>query len=96
MLMVRSMGKSMKVAIVWKKGAFRALRTAPEVAAELDKRANRIADAAGIGYRANPAVSTGGKGRARASVQTTTVKAIRSNAKHHTIMSALSAGKGDA
>lgn len=85
----------MKVAVKYRKGAFRDLRTAPGVAAELDKRANRIGDAAGIGYRVNPATVTGGRGRARASVQTTTIKSFRSNAKHHTIMNALSAGKGD-
>ena len=88
------MAKKAKVAIKWRKGAFAELRTLPGVMAELDRRAEKIAAAAGPGYAVNPARATGGKVRGRASVKTATTAARRREAKDHTLLRALNAGKG--
>ncbi|NKY08943.1 hypothetical protein [Cellulomonas hominis] len=77
----------------WRRGAFAELRTDPAVMRELDSYAERIADAAGDGYEAKPAEETGGRVRGRAAVVTTTLGAIRDNAKNHTLMRALGQAK---
>jgi len=83
-----------KPKIVWKRGAFRELRTLPAAMAELAERGQRIASAAGDGYEASPARVTGGKGRGRVSVKTATTSARRREAKDHTLLKALNAGRG--
>lgn len=78
----------------WRKGVFRDIRTAPEVLDLLNGYALKIEGKAGIGYRANHAVITGGRGRGRASVQTATPAAAIDNAKNHTLMKALGGSLG--
>lgn len=80
--------------IKWNMSGWRAVRTSPGVMAELDRRASRIAAAAGPGFKANPAKETGGRGRGRASVATATRNAARKNAKEHTLLTAAQAGRG--
>lgn len=88
------MAKKARVKVVWRRGAFRALRTSPEVMGEIDSRAQRIARAAGPGYEASAARATGGRGRARASVRTATTQARRRESRDHTLLKALDAGRG--
>lgn len=83
-----------KATIKWKSGAFRALRTSPEVMAEIDRRADRIAAAAGPGYESSGARASGGRGRARASVKTATTTARRNEPRQHNLLRALNAGRG--
>lgn len=82
------------VRVVYKPGAFAAVRTAPGVLSELTARAERIAGAAGPGYEARAARSTGGRVRGRASVGTATFQAMRDNARNHTLLRALGSGRG--
>lgn len=88
------MARKAKVAIKWRKAAFAELRTLPGVMDELDRRAQRIAAAAGPGYEASKPRVTGGRVRGRASVKTATTTARRRESKDHTLLKALSAGKG--
>lgn len=76
--------------IKWRKEGFRDLMTSPKVVADLRDRAERIAAASGEGYVANaePNPHT----RARASVVTTTGKAIRDNQVNNTLIRNLSRG----
>lgn len=80
--------------IVWKTGTpWQKLRTQPALLAELNARAEAIARAAGPGYETRPAAATGGRVRGRAAVITGTPAAVRDNAKNHTLMRALGAGR---
>lgn len=80
--------------IEWKRGAFRELRTLPAAMAELEQRGNRIASAAGPGYEASSARTTGGRGRGRVTVKTVTTSARRREARDHSLLKALNAGRG--
>ena len=74
---------------------FARLRNLPEVMAELNRRARKIADAAGEGFEARDA-RPGTKGRsprARASVGTTDYKSRRRQSKENVLQRALNAGR---
>lgn len=86
--------KKAKVLIKWRFPVFREMRTSPEMMAELARRAERIAAAAGPGYEAGAPRVTGGKVRGRVSVKTATTTARRREAKDHSLLRALNAGKG--
>jgi len=72
--------------------AIDAFLKSPQVAADLKRRADAIASAAGgaPGYVAESFI---GKSRARASVRTATAKAARAEAKNHGLITALDAGR---
>ena len=74
--------------IKWNMAGFRALRKSGEVHADLARRAASIADAAGEGYEAR---SGQGRSRARASVVTTTKKAMK---RPNRILENLDRGRG--
>lgn len=76
--------------IKWNMRGFEQLRRDPGVAADIDRRARRIAAAAGDGYEASPYE---GKSRHRASVITATHKARLDNARHNTLLGAMDAGR---
>lgn len=66
------------------------LLKSPEVLADLRRRANAIAAAAGEGHEVDVRV---GARRARASVRTATFDAMRAEAKDRTLTRALDAGR---
>lgn len=70
---------------------FRRLRQSPPIKRDLERRAGRIADAAGDGYEMS---SRTGKTRARASVITETYEAIDDNARRNTLLRSVAAGRG--
>lgn len=72
---------------------FRALRTSPAVADDIRKRAERVADAAGPGWKAEPAKSKR-PNRARYVVVATTPEARRESITEQTPLRALNAGRG--
>ena len=80
-----------KVKIEWRLKGFEEIRRLPAVKANLKSRADRIAAQAGEGYEA---FEGEGKTRSRASVVTTSVRAINHNRKHNTLLRNLDAGKG--
>lgn len=80
-----------KVRLKFHYPAFNAVRNDPAVVAEITRRAEAIAAAAGEGHEVT--VRTGGA-RARASVRTATHEARRSEAVDKTLTSALDAGRG--
>ena len=71
--------------------SFRALRTSPEVEADLAERAARIAAAAGEGFVVADGES--GRNRARAAVVAATPGARAKNARENTLLHALDAGR---
>lgn len=71
--------------------AFEELRREPGVVADLQRRTNAVAAAAGAGYL--PSVQQGDT-RARGSVITATSEARLDNARHNTLLRALDAGRG--
>ena len=73
------------------RAAFNALRTAPGVEADLTRRAEAIASAAGEGVEMLPAEA--GRRRAHRVVATTTVEAAKKNEKENTLIRALDAGR---
>lgn len=81
--------KKAKVAIVWRRGAFRDLRTMPEVMAELASKGQELATLAGDGYEASSPRATGGRGRGRVSVATATEEARRRESLDHNLLRAL-------
>lgn len=83
-----------KPRIVWKRGAFRELRTLDGVMSELGSRGQRIAAAAGSGYEASAPRVTGGRGRGRVTVKTATTAARRRESREHNLLRALNAGRG--
>ncbi|ALA67562.1 hypothetical protein [Corynebacterium lactis] len=76
--------------IKWNREAFEQIRRAPGIVADLNARAGRIAEAAGPGFEPG---SYEGKTRHRASVITATAKAKAQDAKHHTILRSVDAGR---
>lgn len=83
----------MAVKFRWRSNVFREIRTMPGVLSELEARGARIASAAGDGYETSGAGVTGGRGRGRVAVFTATPDAMRDNARNHTLLSALGAGR---
>lgn len=81
-----------KPQIKWNLKGFRVLRTDPKVRADLEARAERIADAAGEGYVTDSGI-TRGRGRARASVRTGTPESMEDNAKNNTLIRSLDRGR---
>ena len=79
--------------IKWNRNAFRELRSSPEVRAELERRAAAIARASGDGFEYDSGI-TGGRGRARASVWTSSSSARRRNARENTLLRNLDRGRG--
>lgn len=81
------------VKIKWNIDAFRELRHSSGVAADIDARAARIAAAAGAGYESSP---YRGATRHRASVITTTAKAMQHEKSHRgssRLLRAIDAGR---
>ena len=77
--------------IEWRLAGFRELRQHPGVEADLDRRAHRIAEAAGAGFDVLPAQM--GRTRARRLVAPRTAKAVSDNARHNTLIRSLDAGR---
>ena len=77
--------------ITWNRDAFRQIRLLPEVDADMQSRAARVAAAAGSGYEAKRTDAP--RNRARAAVVTTSYRAIRENARNNTLLRALDAGR---
>lgn len=81
-----------KTKVVLHNAAFAELRTLPAVQADVRRRADEVAAAAGAGYSAF--TNRERKTRAGATVMPTTADAIRSEARDHKLLSALDAGRG--
>lgn len=75
---------------------FAELRNSKEVRAELDRIANRVANAAGDGFEARPASpgTKSNRSRARASVGTTNYASRRRQSRDGVLQRALDAGRG--
>ena len=69
---------------------FRELRKSPAVRAEILRRAEAVAAAAGDGFRA---VESAPRNRARAAVVPVTAEAAARNARENTLLHALDAGR---
>lgn len=80
-----------KTRIVLNRKGIRALLRSPEVLADLERRAERIAATAGDGMEASAMV---GKNRARASVITATSEARKAEATRRALTRAIYAGRG--
>lgn len=77
--------------IRFRNAAFRELRTAPGVRADLEQRAERVAAAAGDGVEVLPVQEP--RNRAHVVVATVTPDAARQNAEQNTLLRALDAGR---
>lgn len=84
------MAKNMR--IKWHLKNWKALRNSPEVRADLDERASRIAHAAGKGFTRRQAKT--GKNRARASVGTNSWASMKAQSEDNVLQRALNAGRG--
>lgn len=84
------MAKNVKV--TWHLKNWKALRNSPEVLADLDQRASKIAAAAGEGFTRRQAQT--GKARGRASVGATTAEARLRQSRDNVLQRALNAGRG--
>ncbi len=84
----------MAVTIKWNMAGFRELRTDPKVMADLNRRAEAVAAAAGDGFEAEPAYRTGGRVRGRAAVVSITNQAAAAEARNHVLLKALDAAGG--
>lgn len=82
----------MALKIKWRPGAFRELRTLPAVVKDVEARAEKIAAACGDGFEVRSDLPSG-RGRARAAVVTTSVPAMVRNARDHTLLGNLDAGR---
>lgn len=80
----------MALKIKWNRGAFRELRTQPKVQADIVERAERIAEACGAGFEVRASEP---RNRARAVVLTVEPAAMVRNARDHTLLSNLDAGR---
>lgn len=76
--------------IKWNLRAFEEIRRAPGVQADLAARAARVESAAGDGHASGVEP---GKTRARGYVVTVTYDAVRRNARYHSLLKALDAGR---
>lgn len=81
----------MALKIKWNNSAFREIRLLPAVDADVQDRADRIADAAGAGYEARRTDNP--RNRARAAVVTTNRRAMLDNARHQTLLRSLDSGR---
>lgn len=81
----------MAVRIAYNLAAFRELRTSPAVWADIMRRAQAVADAAGEGYEAKEMAQS--KTRARAIVYPETYEAAVDNSENQTLLRALEAGR---
>ena len=81
---------SKRVRVKMNSAGARALLQSSEVQADLRRRADAIASAAGPGFESSIFV---GKNRARASVITADFEAIRANAKTNVLLKSLDAGR---
>lgn len=81
----------MAAKIRWNLPAFRKLRTDPAVQADILRRAEKIAEAAGDGFKA---VQSPARNRARAAVVAVTPEAVARNARDQSLLKALDAGRG--
>lgn len=84
------MAKNMRVK--WHLKNWKALRNSPEVRADLDSRASRIAATAGEGFTRRQAKV--GKNRARASVGTNSWASMKAQSEDNVLQRALNAGRG--
>lgn len=87
----------MTVRIKWNRTAFPEIRTSPEVLAELGRRTEAIAAAAGPEFETRaPQAQRGKKSglRGRAIVITGTPAAAKAEAEDHVLLKALGAGRG--
>ena len=84
----------MAVTIKWNFEGFRQLRTDPAVMADLHRRAEAVAAAAGEGFEAKEPEVTGGRVRGRAAVVSMTRAAAKAEAEHHALLGALGAARG--
>lgn len=80
-----------KVRVVLNSQAVRALLRSPEMQQDLERRARRIASAAGEGHRVEAGA---GRNRARAVVITETREAMRAEATDRNLTRAVDAGRG--
>lgn len=78
------------VRIVHKNEGYRALLTDPAVQADIQARAQRVANAAGEGYEMKASVP---RRRARAAVIAVTHEARRDNSANNTLIRSLDAGR---
>ena len=76
--------------VKWRLAGFEEIRRLPKTKAELKSRADSIAAQAGEGYEA---LEGEGKTRSRASVVTTSMRAINDNRKNNTLLRSMDAGK---
>ena len=82
-----------RTAFKWRVAGFEEVRKLPGVREEVTRRAERVAAAAGGAQKGYFVRSSIGKTRARAVVIAGTIEAIRSNAKHNTLLRSLDAGR---
>lgn len=82
---------AMTVRIELHNAGFNQLRTSPGVVADINRRASRIAGAAGEGMVVQP--SRGSGARARASVKTETLAAKRAESERKALTRAIGAGR---
>lgn len=74
---------------------YKALRSAPGVVADLERRASAVKDAAGDGFEMGSRQGAARpQGRWRTSVVTATPKAMRKNQRDNTLLRALESGRG--
>lgn len=78
------------VRIELNRAGVRSLLRSPEMLADLERRAQRIAAAAGDGFEADAAI---GPRRARSSVRTASFAAMRAEATGHRLLRSLDAGR---
>lgn len=79
-----------KTRVDWNISGFRELRLEPGVVADLGRRAEAVADAAGAGYEAS---TFEGRNRGRASVITGDWRSRVDNARNQTLLRSLDAGR---
>lgn len=78
------------MAMQWNRNAAREILKSPAVRADIQRRANRVAAAAGPGFEA---WARSGRNRARASVEASTYEARKKNSRENTLLRALEAGR---
>jgi hypothetical protein len=83
-------GDLMPIVVILAAAAIGKLLESPEVRADLKRRTDRIAAAAGQGFEASVEV---GRNRARGSVITATPEARSAEARDHVLLRALDAGR---